>query len=123
MVSGLIPSDVLDQSRLEAAMQFDCTVTWISQLGTDGHGDPLANTTTLLPARVTRMVEEFYDVQGRRNVSAMRIYVPFDTPITTKDLLIPPGGDPKTPAPVLEIANIPTIGEPVMLRVRTGSAR
>jgi hypothetical protein len=120
---GLIPSDVLDEARIEAAAQFDSFVMWIREQGTDGHGDPLEASQKQLPARVVRMIEEFYDAQGRRNVSAMRIYIPFDTPITTKDSLILIGDDAKRAAPVLEIANIPTIGEPVMLRVRTGAAR
>jgi hypothetical protein len=123
MTSGLVPSEVLDVLVSEAAVQFDTTVAWFPATGEDVHGEhTYATTPVLVPARVVKKMDQFYNVQGQQMVPTQRIYLPLGTAVGMHDKLLPVGADPKVWPPILEIAEIPTTGEPVMLRVRTGQA-
>lgn len=123
MVTGLIPPEVLSNLQTEVAASLDSQADWYPAGPPVGGHRSYPNTPTVLAARFVKRVDVFFTGQGQQSaVSTGFIYVPLGTPVGPLDKLIQHGADASKWPPILEISNRPTIGEPVLTRIRTGAA-
>jgi len=122
MVNALIPTEVLSVLQEELPI-LDSTADWYPAGPPDGRGGITYPTQPVqLPARFVRRTEAFYSGQGEQSaVSSGFIYLPLGTPVGPLDKLLPAGESPRKWPPILEISTRPTLGEPILLRVRTGA--
>src|SRR5215831_2925830 len=124
---GLIPPEVLTQMQIAANQQFDILLNWWPQIGPPseiGGVQALAQTPTLIAARATEEIEEFYNEQGFQTVPVRKYYVDPSLPIQPGDQIqkIGDGEDPALVYPILFVDVQPSPAAPVIKSVRIGAA-
>lgn len=123
VTTGLVPPEVLQVLQAEVPKSFDCNIDWYPAGIADVHADrPYPLVPIVLRGRIVEAYHTYYDADGQHRVPIRNYYLPLGTAVSPKDKLLPSGDNPSRWPPIEEIRRIPTTGEPVMLRVRTGRA-
>jgi hypothetical protein len=123
---GLIPPEVLTEMQTAANSQFDLLLNWWPQVGPPsevGGMQDLASTPTIIPARATDEIEEFYNEQGYQTVPVRKYYVDPGLNIQPGDQIQENGrDDPGLVYPILYVDVQPSPATPVIKSVRIGAA-
>jgi hypothetical protein len=120
----LVPPESLAMMRDETSRQLlESEVDWYAAGDQPNlHGVYEYEGPTTLQARVLQKNEQLYNQQGEQVVSTQVIYLLYGVPVGPNDKLVGVGENPSRWPPILEIQQVPTIGGPVFLRIRTGQA-